>query len=382
MAARNHKNTGRAKTVVQTTFFIAVLLIVILHYLKDHGIVIPWSIPTLHAICPFGAVETIGRILTQGKLIPKIHPSNFWMLLAAAGGTLIVGPLFCSWLCPLGSIQDWVAKLGKKLFKKKFNSVPVRLDKALGYMRYVVLGIVIIQTTRMINLVFSSVDPYYALFHFWTGDAVITAILVLAVVLIASLFVRRPWCRWFCPFGAVQGLFQLISPWKIRRNENLCRDCKLCSGACPMKIDITSKQVIWDTRCNRCGECISACPVEGGLSYSLPGKKLKIKIKLLPAVLAVSLFATPVIAGHLTGTFETSKQAMAHITITKPEDIKGPMTLSELSSNLKLEIPELLNILEVKEPLDGSIKLRDIEDINEQITIKYIRRKVEPLLPL
>jgi ferredoxin len=365
------------RRVVQIGFFLFVLAIVATQYLKNQGITLPWSAPNLHAICPFGAVETTGRIITQGSFVPKTHESNYWVLLATIGATLLFGAVFCGWLCPLGSIQDWIGKLGKRLLKKRYNRIPVKLDRALSYLRYVVLALVVIQTTRLVNLVFVRVDPYYALFHFWTGEALPSAMIVLAAVLAASLFVARPWCRWFCPFGALQGLLQLLSPWKIRRNEASCIDCGACTRVCPMGINVCKKSAVYDTRCNRCGECLAACPVEGCLDHSLPKRKLSLKSGLVTAALILSLFIAPIFIAEQTGLFKTSNGPTVTAGKLQAEDIKSSHTLQQVAEGFGIDLNTLLEHLSLPASVPGSTKIRDLEDIDESVTIKTVRSRME-----
>ena len=143
------KKHSWVRKVIQIGFFSFVFLLTAAHVLPEWGIKLPFSVASIHALCPFGAVETIGRLITQGKFIPKTNESNLWMFLATAGTTVIFGALFCGWLCPLGSIQDWVGKIGKKIFKKRYNNfVPNKLDRILGYLRYVVLILIIVDIKK------------------------------------------------------------------------------------------------------------------------------------------------------------------------------------------------------------------------------------------
>ncbi len=372
------KKSWWVKRAVQILFFLFVFFMVLTHYLEDKGIELPFDYPDLHAVCPFGAVETAGRLILQDKFIPKTHESNLWVFLGSIGATILFGALFCGWLCPLGSVQDWIGRFGKKVLGKKYNRVPVKLDKLLGYLRYPVLGMIVVQTTKLVSLAFTKFDPYYALFHFWTGEALPSAIVVLLIVIAASFFVERPWCRWLCPFGAVQGLIQLISPWKIRRDKTICIDCGKCTKACPMKIDVAVKSAVFDTRCNKCGECLSSCPVDGALDHKLPGKKgYSIKNRILSGVLVVVFFAAPIVLAEEAGLFKTTNRVEIKYGTLKAADIKASFTLRELADGFGTTVDELMEYLKLPAEISGDTKLKDIEDIDETITTRIIRDKME-----
>ena len=76
------KKQGWVRRVIQIGFFLFVFLLTAAHVMEEWGIEFPFSgVASLHALCPFGAVETLGRLITQGKFIPKTHESNFWLFL-------------------------------------------------------------------------------------------------------------------------------------------------------------------------------------------------------------------------------------------------------------------------------------------------------------
>ncbi len=371
------------KRVIQIGFFIFIFSIVFSNFLERRGINSPFYIHNFHAICPFGAVETAGRLILDGKFIPKIHESNLWVFFGVVLSTLIIGAAFCGYLCPLGSVQEWIGSIGKKIFKKRFNRfIGEKMDHLLGYMRYGVLLITILVTTRMVTLVFQRFDPYYALFHFWTGDVFPVALVVLGTVLVLSLFFERPWCRWFCPFGAMLGIIQLFSPCKPRRNEKLCASCMLCTRACPMRIHIHKNKSVLDTRCNRCWTCISSCPREGALTYSIGRKPLIISKKNpIPVILLLTLFAAPIIFAQERGLFKTSnKPVIAHGKIT-PEEIKGSMTLKELAKSFNIDINTINKVLGIPPDIPDSTRIFDLEDIDELMTVKNVKLKLSKYQP-
>ena len=370
------------RRVIQIVFFLFIFAIVFSHYIERKGLNLPWGVlNNFHAICPFGAVETAGRLILDGRFIPKIHESNIWVFSGVMLGTLLFGSVFCGYLCPLGSVQEWIGLLGKRIFKKKYNRfIGEKLDRALGYLRYGVLILILLKTTQAVSLVFQRVDPYYALFHFWMGDVFFTALIVLGAVLLLSLFFERPWCRWFCPFGALLGLVQLLSPWKIRCSERICSSCGGCSNACPMHIPVHKRPSVIDTRCNRCGSCIDACRREGAITYSLPGKSFVLKKKLAIGVLAIALFSAPILFAHTGGLFKTSNRPAGRRGQLVLQDIKGSMTLKEIARGLSMDMETLASILGIPTEIPDSTRVYDLEDIDEYLTMKNVKGKLSEYL--
>lgn len=244
---------------VQIFFFIFVGMLALNHVLSETG---PAPFPflpevSLHAVCPFGGVESILSLISSGTLVPKLHESTIVISALVILLTLILGSVFCSYVCPLGAIQEWIGKIGKKIFKKRYNKfIPQKLHDILKYLRYVSLLLTVVLTYKAATLVFLEVDPYYALYHFFTDEVTIGSLIVLGAVLIGSLFVERPWCKYLCPYGAFLGLISKISIFKIKKKASKCDSCTLCDKQCPMNIEISKKKVIGDPLCIRCMDCV------------------------------------------------------------------------------------------------------------------------------
>ncbi len=278
MAIKGKQKKSIIRRWVQIFFFALIGLIAINHSLAESGgALIPIvGDASLHAICPFGGVVTLYNLFTLGTFIQKIHASSMILLVIVLILTLAFGPVFCGWVCPLGSIQEWFGKLGRRIFKKRYNRlIPVIVHKYLKYFRYVVLTFVIFVTARSGYLMFANVDPYNALFTFWTDEIAIPALVVLAVTLMLSLAVERPWCKYACPYGALLGIFNKFRVFKIKRNPVTCISCSKCDKACPMLIEVSGKETISDQHCISCYECTSerSCPIPDTVNLQIGAMK-------------------------------------------------------------------------------------------------------------
>ncbi|MCF7946213.1 MAG: 4Fe-4S binding protein [Spirochaetia bacterium] len=268
---RSKTKISRLRLAVQIFFFLIVTLVILAHALEDMGITIPlFSGASLHAICPFGGVVTLYNLISDGTYIQKIHESAVLLMIFVGISAVLAGPFFCGWLCPFGSFQEWLGKIGKRIFKKRYNHfIPQKIDYVLRYLRYAVLVWVLIMTVITAKLVFQDYDPYYALFNFWSGEVAVTGYIALGLVIVLTLFVERPFCKYACPYGAVLGLFNFFRIFKLRRNDKTCIHCKLCDKACPMNIEVSSKTTVRDHQCISCYACTSevSCPIENTAAF-------------------------------------------------------------------------------------------------------------------
>jgi len=279
LSARIKRFTRRRiwiRPVVQAFFFLLVLLISVNHLLAESGGGISLlSSASLHALCPFGGVVTLYQYATVGTFVQKIHESAFILMILGLVLAVLFGPVFCGWVCPFGTFQEGLGKLGKKLFRRRYNRfVPERIDRVLRYARYLVLAWVVYMTAATGTLIFSAYDPYFTLFNLWSDEVAIGGAVILGLTVLASLFVERPWCKYACPYGAFLGVFNLFRVFRIRRSEATCKTCSVCDINCPMNIKVSQKSIVRDPQCISCLECTSeaSCPAAGTVEFVAGGK--------------------------------------------------------------------------------------------------------------
>ncbi|TVQ17826.1 MAG: 4Fe-4S binding protein, partial [Spirochaetaceae bacterium] len=249
------------------------------------------------------------------------------------------------------------------------------------------LAIVLVQTIRSVALVSATLNPSRAMFHVWFGGALPGGLAALALILVGSLFVERPWCRWVCPFGAVQGTLSLAAPWTIRRSATDCPGCRRCTRACPMGIDVHTPTAVRDTRCVRCMECVDACRVDGALTYSArrnthtggrsPASDIAARGIAARGIAAAALvlFFAPVVIARATGAYLPPRIAATAPVTLAVEDVSPTMTVDAVAEGFAMTTGELLALLEMDPDFDGATRLFDIEDDEryEHITVAHVR---------
>ena len=191
-------------------------------------------------------------------------------LLLGAGvliaATLLLGPFFCSWVCPLGLVLDLNQALKNRVVKRwrRYRWMHLGLPRewrfavlglALGFS--LVGGLPLFQTISPINIV--------------AWSLVFGALVPLCVVgVIAALewFAPRLWCRSLCPLGGLYSALgrRALLRIKVEESQVTRRRCRQCTLSCPMDIRVMEEEVVachsavGDPDCTRCGACVDACP--------------------------------------------------------------------------------------------------------------------------
>lgn len=210
--------------------------------------------------CPFGGVEAAYMYIQQGNLLCSLGVSNFYMLAAVLLLALLARRVFCGYACPVGTISEWLQAIARRVGLKP-RRVPQTLDRVLALLKYAVLAVILYFTWQVGELVFRGYDPCYALISRHGTDITIWAYVVSGVIVLASLFLTVPFCRWFCPLAAVFAPFSRFGLTRVQRHADACTDCGHCSRACPMAIPVDKMRQVTVSHCTSCLDCVAACPL-------------------------------------------------------------------------------------------------------------------------
>jgi polyferredoxin len=241
--------------------------------------------------------------------VPGVHPAAMFLFLAFIGMSLLLRKAFCGWLCPVGAVSEQLWKLGRETFRRNF-ALPKWVDIPLRGLKYLLLGFFVYAVAGMgaSELRAFLHSPYgvmadVKMLDFFRNLS-LTAAVVLGVLVVASVFVRNFWCRYLCPYGALMGLASLLSPLRIRRNEERCIDCAKCAKACPANLPVDTLVQIRSAECLGCLECVAVCPAEGALAMAAPRRR-EVAPWVMAAAIAVVFFGVvgfAKISGHWEGT--------------------------------------------------------------------------------
>jgi NAD-dependent dihydropyrimidine dehydrogenase PreA subunit len=208
---------------------------------------------------PMGTVKDAVVLLGKSGIIfpPRMVALTAMLVL----GTLLANKLLCSWGCQFGTLQEFIFRLGRDAQDRKGILPQIKIPFILsnGIRIAVFLLMTVAAFVWSVDLI-GLVDPFkiYNPAHLaMTGGSFI------AGLLITSLFIYRPWCHLFCPFGLVGWLVEKISVTKIKVHYGTCIACRRCAEACPstvMQAILTREKTIPD--CFACGTCLETCPTQ------------------------------------------------------------------------------------------------------------------------
>ena len=250
-----------------------------------------------------GTLHTWLGWLSKIQFLPAVMALNVVVIVVLVVLTLIFGRIYCSVICPLGVLQDILARFRRK--KNKYN-----YSREVRWLRYPMLVVFVIAGVAHVGSLFQLLAPYSAFgriatmifqplwkmgnnvlatlaersdsYAFYSVDVWMRSlpVFIIAAVTLVVLFILawrggRTYCNTICPVGTTLSFLARFSWLKVRFDADKCKNCSMCSKNCKAScIDYKTHTVDY-SRCVVCGNCIDSCKF-GALSYSgYPAKSRK-----------------------------------------------------------------------------------------------------------
>lgn len=226
-----------------------------------------YSCPGALGSCPLGSLQAV--------LGSRNFSFSFYVIGILMFFSATLGKFTCGWLCPFGLFQDLLYKIP---FVRKLKKLP--LDKYLVFIKYIILILFVIILPLFVVDIIGQGDPWFCKYLCPSGMVMggiplyilnddireaagflyIYKLSILIILIILSILVYRPFCRYLCPLGAIYGVFNPISLTRYTVDRDKCISCGKCKRVC--KMDIDTKENPNCSLCIRCGECKKSCPAK------------------------------------------------------------------------------------------------------------------------
>jgi polyferredoxin len=245
----------------------------------DYCTLIPFQHQMDHRV---GAVLSAGGSVVAALLPTLITLGTFLLMF------VVLNKAFCGWICPLGFFQEVLSLFGQKLGLQRIESLPNKLVDRIRPVKWVILLLLVFALPLLTGFgitgheagdPFCKICPSRILTSLASGDTdqlyldtstwgylllSIVANFLFGLMIIWGLFVRQPFCR-ICPMLALHAVFRKIGLVRLVKNAKpRCEKCGLCAKACPMDIheihtEMNKKDVLFPD-CTLCGRCVEFCP--------------------------------------------------------------------------------------------------------------------------
>lgn len=237
------------------------------------GVCVPglncYSCPGAIGSCPIGSL--------QAALVASDQKLPLYLIGTILAFGAILGRTVCGWLCPFGFLQDLLDKIPFPKLQKGMWS------RVLSWGKYLVLAVLVIAAPLFLYHATGIGTPAFCAYlcpagtlqagiplvamdeslQMMVGSLFDWKIGLLIVILIACMFIYRPFCRFICPLGALYSFFNRFALLRYKVDKDQCTGCNACLSVC--KVDI---RTVSDRECIQCGACVTSCQTKA-IRFSL-----------------------------------------------------------------------------------------------------------------
>ncbi len=258
-------------------------------------------------------------------LLPVGHFTSFfawvkgggWDVMLPAGLVIILGAIatsllfkrgFCGWICPLGTVWESAALIGRRLLGGHNLRLPRWLDIAGRAFRYLIASLILV---FLLAVPLAEAVGFREYPYMWIADVKIVQgfanpvfVVVFLFAFVLSMMLGPVWCRWLCPLGGWYSLLGMASPCIVRRDEGACIHCHRCNEVCHAFVDVESADGVRAAECDGCMDCVKVCPAEECLQARGPAG-IRIAAWVWP-ILVVGLWLAIYGFAKVTGNWDTT----------------------------------------------------------------------------
>lgn len=237
-----------------------------------------YSCPGAVGACPLGSLQ---NALSESKTKAPHYVIGIILLYC-----ILLGRTICGFLCPAGFLQELLYKIRTPKLKKN------KVTRVLSYFKYVLLVVLVIAIPLHFGLQSQTisipafckyicpvgtfegavgllVNPSNTALFDMLGYIFTWKFAILAVTIVASIFIFRFFCRFLCPLGALYGIFNRFAILGIKVDKSKCDSCGACISHCKMDV-----KRVGDHECINCGECKDVCHT-GAISWKMVRERIK-----------------------------------------------------------------------------------------------------------
>jgi polyferredoxin len=306
----------RIRTAVQIAFAVIAAMVGVqfwmwVRFYETAGQTLRVARPSgVEAWLPIAALMNTKALLLTGE-VPSHHAAGMFMLLSFLAISWLLRKSFCSWVCPVGTLSEWLWQGGEAIFGRTV-ALPRWADVPLRSLKYILFALFAYVVVMMpVPAIRAFLDSPYGLISDvkmldFFGRMGQTTAIVLCVLVVLSVVVKNFWCRYLCPYGAMTGLVALVSPTRIRRDPLTCIDCAKCANACPAGLPVDTALSVRSAECTACMSCIAVCPAAGALDLKVGlGRPTVLTPWTMAAAISV-IFLGAVVYARLAGYWDTN----------------------------------------------------------------------------
>lgn len=301
------------------------------------------SLSTLHfnpdAYCPYGGLQALSGYFVSNNLACDMTTVQVVLGVLMVIIIILIGKLFCSYICPIGFFSELLIKLRKYLNIKEIvvNNRSIA-DLLLRSIKYILLFVTFYFSISSSELFCKTIDPYYAVATHLKGELYVWSSLGIVYLLIfGGILIKMFWCKYICPIGALSNILKyfyfsvilvllfiiinileiniswivilaifsvagylceilfptktVLSLFKITRDKSKCEEnCNDCIKTCPFSIEINHVEKVKDIDCTLCGNCIAECKYSALSINKRKNLHLYIPFIILIIIIAVIYF--------------------------------------------------------------------------------------------